>query len=92
MDTPRSDLSACFADQLRAERAAKRMSRAELSSASGLSAKTIQRLEDNDREMNTDQLARLCRALEVSLVDFVRRAEERMSRPKDDVADVTHTG
>jgi Predicted transcriptional regulators len=79
MDTPsRSATSALFAEQLRAERAARRLSRAELAKASGVSAKAIQRLEENEREMDTDQIDRLCRALGVSVLDFVTRAAERM--------------
>jgi len=79
MDTrSRSALSASFAEQLRAERAAKRLSRADLAKASGVSAKAIQRLEENEREMDTDQLDRLCAALGVSVLDFVTRAAERM--------------
>jgi Helix-turn-helix. len=78
MDTPsRSALSAAFAEQLRAERAARRLSRAELAKASGVSAKAIQRLEENEREMDTDQLGRLCAALGLSAIDFVTRAETR---------------
>lgn len=80
MDSPsRSALSAAWAEQLRAERAAKRLSRAELAKKSGVSAKAIQRLEENEREMDTDQLARICHALGVAVVDFVARANNRMS-------------
>ena len=80
MGTPhsRSDLSAAFAEQLRAERAAARLSRADLASAAGISAKAVQRLEENEREMDTDQLARICRALGVPVLEFVTRATGRM--------------
>ncbi len=79
MDTPhRSALSASFAEQLRAERAAKKLSRAALAKASGVSEMTIRRLEENDREMDTNQIGRLCAALDLSIVDFVTRATGRM--------------
>lgn len=78
MDTPeRSATSAVWAEQLRAERAAKRLSRADLAKASGVSSKAIQRLEENEREMDTDQLDRLCRALGITITDFVMRADHR---------------
>ena len=80
MTTPsRSALSAAFAEQLRAERGARRLSRAQLAAASGLAAKTIQRLEENEREMDTDQIGRLCNALGVSVIEFVTRAHHRQS-------------
>lgn len=77
MNLDRSPLSAAFAEQLRAERAAARMSQADLAKKSGVSPATIKRLELNDREMNTDQLDRLCRALGVTIVEFVTRASNR---------------
>ena len=77
MSNDRSPLSAAFADQLRAERAAARMTLADLAKRSGLSLPTIKRLEANAREINTDQLERVCRALGVSIVEFVMRADAR---------------
>ena len=80
--TRRSPLSAALAEQLRAERAAARMSQAELAKASGVSPAAIKRLELNQREMDTDQLDRLCRALDLSVVEFVTRAHTRqVGRP-----------
>ena len=78
-DSPsgRSALSAAFAEQMRAERAAARISQADLSKRTTISLSTIKRLEMNEREMDTDQLARICAALGVSIVDFVMRAEVR---------------
>src|SRR3546814_5165246 len=77
IDSPsRSNLSAAWADQLRAERAAKRLSRAELAKKSGVSAKSIQRFEENERVMDTNQLDFLCTALGVRVTD---RSEEHTS-------------
>src|SRR3546814_9236872 len=86
IDSPsRSNLSAAWAVQLRAERAAKRLSRAELAKKSGVSAKSIQRFEENERVMDTDQLDFLCAALGVRVTDFVMRAAERMPpEPQED--------
>ena len=77
MSNDRSPLSAAFADQLRAERAAARMSLSDLATRAGLSLSTVKRLEANTREMDTDQLDRVCRALGLSIVEFVMRAEAR---------------
>lgn len=77
MSNERSPLSAAFAEQLRAERGAARLSQGDLATRAGLSLATIKRLEANTREMDTDQLDRICRALGLSILDFVVRAEER---------------
>ncbi len=80
MDQRRSTLSAQLAEQIRAERGAARLTRDELAKRSGLSPKTVQRLEENQREIDTNQLARICRALDITVLDFMTRAA---ARPQD---------
>ena len=77
MNTQRSALSAALAKQLAAERGAAGLSRAALAKASDVSAETIQRLEKNQREFDTDQIDNLCRALGVNVMDFMLRAHAR---------------
>ena len=93
MSIERSSTSAAFAEQLRAERAAARMTLADLAKRSGLSLPTVKRLEANTREMDTDQIERVCRALGVSIVDFVLRAEARRvaAEAADPLRDVSGT-
>jgi transcriptional regulator with XRE-family HTH domain len=77
MTNDRSPLSAAFAEQMRAERAASRLSQSGLAKRSGISLSTIKRLESNEREMDTDQLDRLCRSFGLTITEFVVRAEAR---------------
>lgn len=61
-------------DELRTQREAKRMSRADLEALSGVSAKSIQRFEEGQRSPITRQLVALTRALGVPTREFVARA------------------
>ena len=76
-------LDAAFAAQLRAERAAAGLNQAELGKAAGLSKQTILRFENESRSMDTAQLADICRALGITIVDFVLGAEQRLARERD---------
>ena len=76
-------MDAAFAAQLRAERAAAGMNQAELGSAAGLSKQTILRFENGSRVMDTAQLADICRALGITIVDFVIGAEQRLARERE---------
>lgn len=60
--------------EVRGFRAKKAYSREELSRRTGLSAKTIQRIESGERSADVSQLAAICRALGVDLRDLVNRA------------------
>lgn len=81
MKKPRvlSPLSLAFAAQMRAERAAADLTQTQLASKAGMGRTTLIRIEAGERDMDTTQLAGLCRALGVSIVDFVSRAEERVA-------------
>ncbi|MCX4098234.1 MULTISPECIES: helix-turn-helix domain-containing protein [Nocardia] len=59
------------ADELRAARARRRLSRAQLSASSGLAVSTIQRFENGERSPDLRQLHDLCAALRISPVDIV---------------------
>ena len=69
-----------FAAQLRAERAAQGLTQDELSKRSGIGKQTILRIENGQRVMDTAQLGDLCRALGISIITFVMRAEERLQQ------------
>ena len=73
-----SPLARAFAAELRAERAAVGLTQVELAKRAGLSRSTLVRLEDEARQMNSDQMWQLCRALGVSIADFATRAESRL--------------
>lgn len=60
--------------QLRAERAKKDYSRERLQELSGVSMKSIQRFEEAQRSPAMQQLAKLCAALEITVVEFVALA------------------
>ena len=72
-----------FAAQLRAERAAQGLTQDELSKRSGIGKQTILRIENGQRVMDTAQLGDLCRALGISIITFVMRAEERLEQGQD---------
>lgn len=74
-----SPLSLAFAAQMRAERAAADLTQTQLASKAGMGRTTLIRIEAGERDMDTTQLAGLCNALGLSLVEFVSRAEERLA-------------
>lgn len=75
-----SPLAMAFAAELRAERAALGLTQVELARRAGLSRSTLVRLEDETRQMNSDQMWQLCRALGVSITEFATRAEGRLRK------------
>lgn len=81
MDTnsrERSSFSDALAAQIRAERAAAQWSQAELSRRSGVSRVSIIRIERGERVADTTQMVRFAQAFGLPLVEFVRRAEQRV--------------
>ncbi|MEV6555926.1 helix-turn-helix transcriptional regulator [Nocardia sp. NPDC051756] len=61
-------------EELRAHRQKQKLSRAALSDLSGISASTIQRVEEGQRSPDAQQLTKLTAALGLSLRDFVNSA------------------
>ncbi|NKR80253.1 helix-turn-helix domain-containing protein [Rhodococcus hoagii] len=54
-------------DEVRVARARRKVSRAALADLTGLSAKTIQRIENGERPADVSQMAIICEALEESI-------------------------
>ena len=73
----RSSMSDSVAAQIRAERAALRVTQQQMADPSGLSRITVIRLENGDRVADTTQLARVCKAAGITLSEFFRRVEQR---------------
>lgn len=81
-----TDMSKAFAAQLRAERAATGLTQDELARASGVAKSAIQRIEAEQAAMDTAQMGDLCRALGISILDFVMAVEDRLARERGDGA------
>ena len=75
----RSDWSDAVARQIASERAFRRMTQAQVYEPAGMSKATYMRLEAGARVADVSQLARICEALGLTLVEFVRRVEARMA-------------
>lgn len=73
-----SEYARAFAAEIRAERTAKRMTQAELAKRARLGLSTIGRIEKEERDADTTQLWRICRALGVSVTELSERAERRL--------------
>jgi len=74
----RTPEDSAFAAQVRAERGAAGFSQDELARRAGLSPHTILRIENEQRGMDTSQLALICKALGITITQFVMRAEDRL--------------
>lgn len=70
-------LNQMIGEEIRVSRARKRVSREALSRATGMSAKTIQRIENGERPADVSQMALICEALEEPIVELVERAVDR---------------
>ena len=68
---------AVVAETIRAERAAKRWSQAELAARAGIPRVTFIRYETGERRPNFVQLAQIAEALGMAMSTFARRVEER---------------
>lgn len=74
----RTDLTLAIAAQVRAERAARRLTQQQVLALSGLSESTYLRMESGERTANPELLARLCRVYGLRLSVFFARVEERL--------------
>lgn len=74
MDAKDAQIAQAVAAELRARRARLEISQAELAQASGIGERTIQRIEGGDRSVKLGQLDALCRALNVTMTDFIASA------------------
>lgn len=63
--------------QIEAERAARRMTQAQLAQASGIALRTLSRYLDSEREIKLGQLPAIADALGIDLVTLLQRASER---------------
>lgn len=70
------------AEQLRAERAAQKLTVDAAASAVGMNRKTVMRLESGERDPSTDQLAAFCAVYGLSLTEFMGRVEQRISQAR----------
>lgn len=70
---------AATARQLVAERAAAGLSIRDAAKAAGIGVSTVQRLESGARVPTLEQLAALCSAYGLSVVDLLTRAENRLA-------------
>lgn len=71
---------AALAETLRAERAAARLTQAELAAKSGIPRVTYLRYESGERRPNVVQIAQIADGLGVKLSVFLQRVEERVKR------------
>ena len=71
--------SAAIAETIRAERAARKLSQAELAQKAGIPRVTYIRYETGERRPNVVQVAQIAEALGMPLSTFARRIEDRAS-------------
>ena len=74
----RSDLSVAVAAQIRAERAARGWTQAQVEQASGLPHSTYVRIESGSRVVNVSQLHRLARTFGIRPSVLIQRAYDRI--------------
>ena len=68
------DIDAVIGARLRHERDSRRLTRAEVAEASGLSAKTVQRIEEGERSADAQQLTAITAVYGLSLYGFMTAA------------------
>jgi transcriptional regulator with XRE-family HTH domain len=66
--------------QVKAERAALGMTQAELAEKIGKDKQTVMRYEGAKRDIPIDDLALMSRAFGISVIELLRRAEERIEQ------------
>lgn len=79
---PARGLNAAIAAELRAERAASRMSFDELAERTGISKRTLLRLLNGERAVTMAYLETICEELGVTMSAIAARAEARMSEER----------
>jgi DNA-binding XRE family transcriptional regulator len=75
--------SDAVASQVRAERAAADITQKQIVALSGLSRSTYVRIEDGVHVADTSELARICGAYGMSVLEFIHRVEERIALGKN---------
>lgn len=73
-----SAFSDAVARTVRAERAAARMTQAQMIEATGLSRSTLVRIESGAHVADTTEVAKICGALGLGLAEFFHRVESRL--------------
>ena len=81
-----SEFSLTVAAQVRAERAAARLTGDEMIDKSGIPRSTYWKIEKGTHVADTTQLTRICTVLGINLSEFFHRVEARMSNGKNGVA------
>lgn len=74
---PATGFNSYVAAELRAERSAKKMTYDQLAARSGVNRRTMSRLLQAQRGIDTAHLASLCEALDVDVASLIERAETR---------------
>ncbi|MDK7904840.1 helix-turn-helix domain-containing protein [Winkia sp. UMB0889B] len=74
---PKTGFNSYVAAELRAERSAKKMTYDQLAARSGVNRRTMARLLQAQRGIDTAHLASLCEALDVDVASLIERAETR---------------
>jgi transcriptional regulator with XRE-family HTH domain len=90
--SPAEGLNAALAATLRAERGATSMTVDQLAAKSGIPKRTLLRLLQAERHINTDHLYALAVAFELEPADLIQMAQRRLARlaksdPDQDAAD-----
>lgn len=80
METPVDPLTAAVAAELRAYRAASRLTIDQLAEASGVNARTLKRLLNAQRDIDVRVIDLLSRALEFDPDELMARAQIRVQR------------
>ena len=87
MTTPRprasrTGLNAAIAATLNGERVALGLTFDDLADKSGISARSLKRyLSSTDRDIKVDVLARVAQAMDISVDEVIRRADQRLDPP-----------
>ena len=80
---PRSGMNAAVAAELRAERAAQRMTIDTMAAASGYPKRSLLRWLNTERSIGVEPLFAMAGALGVPAAELVRRAEKRVASARD---------
>jgi transcriptional regulator with XRE-family HTH domain len=75
----RSPWATAVAVTIRAERAARNWSQDDLVMKAGIPKSTVRRLESGERVADVTQVSRVSRAFGLTMTEFFRRAESRLS-------------
>jgi ribosome-binding protein aMBF1 (putative translation factor) len=87
-----SALNDALAEEIRAQRRAIEMSQAELGRRAGVSRGQVVRIESKERILDVTQVDAFARALGVSMVDLLVRAERRIAAQEDPDEELRATG